>query len=82
MKGIHTNKESHLGLVCKSYLIKYFRWDPKTNTQIIKIRDGTEYEELIGVRRYWKHPFRFDGAYYDITIMELGMFYHSTMREF
>ena len=46
------------------------------------IRDGTKYEEVIGVRREWIHPWR-DAAmrgaiggtppvYYDIAILELG----------
>ena len=38
------------------------------------IRDGTKYEEVIGVRREWVYPWRFDlaSAYYDIAVMELG----------
>ena len=46
------------------------------------IRDGTKYEEVIGVRREWIHPWRsaaIRGAsggtppvYYDIAILELG----------
>ena len=47
------------------------------NTQIVRIRDGTEYEEIIGVKRFWLHPLRGSTctgspAYYDLTIMELG----------
>ena len=53
------------------------------------IRDGTKYEEVIGVRRQWVYPWRTvaeEGSstqgsssigrlpvYYDIAIMELGM---------
>ena len=52
-------------------------FDPQQNTQIVQIRDGTEYQELIGVRRWWVQPWRetnCQGAapYYDLTIMELG----------
>ena len=41
------------------------------------IRDGTKYEEVIGVRREWVYPWRFvddslESAYYDIAVMELG----------
>ena len=60
---------------------KYSRIDPQKNTRVVKIRDGTDDEELIGVRRVWGHPYRskvkFHGSqepvYYDIAIMELGM---------
>jgi hypothetical protein len=40
----------------------------------VTIRDGTKYEEVIGVRREWVYPWRFDlaSAYYDIAVMELG----------
>ena len=46
------------------------------------IRDGTKYEEVIGVRREWIHPWRTAATrgasggtppvYYDIAILELG----------
>ena len=66
-----------------SYLVKttfsfpLSEFDPQQNTQIVQIRDGTEYQELIGVRRWWVQPWRetnCQGAapYYDLTIMELG----------
>ena len=62
-------------------IFKYSRIDPQKNTRVVKIRDGTDDEELIGVRRVWGHPYRskvkFHGSqepvYYDIAIMELGM---------
>ena len=46
----------------------------------IKIREGTEYEEVIGVKRNWIYQYRRtaficgsrDNAYYDIAILELG----------
>ena len=42
----------------------------------VTIRDGTKFEEKIGVRRRWDHPGRahvgFGSAYYDITVLELG----------
>ena len=43
-------------------------------TRSVTIRDGTKYEEVIGVRREWVYPWRFDfaSAYYDIAVMELG----------
>ena len=42
----------------------------------MKIRDGTKYEESIGVKREWSHPWRLSGVtgvYYDIAILELGI---------
>ena len=62
-------------------IFKNSRIDPQKNTRVVKIRDGTDDEELIGVRRVWGHPYRskvkFHGSqepvYYDIAIMELGM---------
>ena len=47
----------------------------KTGTRTIKIRDQTEYEELIGIKREWVHPHRHlynNSLYYDIAILELG----------
>ena len=45
------------------------------------IRDGTEYEEVLGVKREWIFPWRnfandgpHIGVYYDIAILELGMY--------
>ena len=48
--------------------------DLSRSTRVIKIRDGTEYEEMIGVKREWIYPLhKSDGsAYYDVAIMELG----------
>jgi len=45
-------------------------------TRSVTIRDGTKYEEVIGVRREWVYPWRFvddslESAYYDIAVMEL-----------
>ena len=54
-----------------------FPWNPAQQTQAIKIRDGTKYEEIVGVRRYWKHLLRGYTnltIYYDLTLMELGEF--------
>ena len=52
-------------------------FDPQQNTLTVQIRDGTEYQELIGVRRWWVQPWRetnchFAAPYYDLAIMELG----------
>ena len=47
----------------------------KTGTRTIKIREQTEYEELIGIKREWVHPLRHlynNSLYYDIAILELG----------
>ena len=42
----------------------------------VTIRDGTIYQESIGVRRMWIHPQRnvafFGAAYFDIAVLELG----------
>jgi len=51
-------------------------FNPEKNTQTIQIRDGTIYQEVIGVRRWWEQPWRkttchSSTAYYDLTIMEL-----------
>ena len=46
-----------------------------TDTRLIKIREGTNFEELIGVKREWTHPKRYfhqHSPYFDISIMELG----------
>ena len=58
-----------------SYSYSFPPWNPATQTQAIKIRDGTKYEEVVGVRRYWKHLLRGYTnltIYYDLTLMELG----------
>ena len=49
----------------------------RIHTRTILIREETEHEELIGVKRVWLHPLRNTtsygkSAYYDIAIMELG----------
>ena len=70
------------------YIVKLFQiisafpfplsdFDPEKSTQTIQIRDGTIYQELIGVRRWWVQPWRKTtcqsaSPYYDLTIMELG----------
>ena len=63
--------------------------DNERKSRTVTIRDGTKYEEVIGVRRQWVYPWRTvaeEGSstqgsssigrlpvYYDIAIMELGM---------
>jgi hypothetical protein len=52
-------------------------FNPEKHTQTIQIRDGTIYQEVIGVRRWWEQPWRkttchSSTPYYDLTIMELG----------
>ena len=53
-----------------------FRINPQEKRLSVTIRDGTIYQESIGVRRMWTHPKRnvvFDGsAYFDIAVLELG----------
>ena len=53
------------------------RIDEKEYTRTIKIRIGTDHEEKIGIIREWVHRQRkyvkYDGIYYDIAILELGM---------
>ena len=57
---------------------KFFcRFDKRTTTKEITIRLGTDYEEKIGVKREWIHPWRgskksLQPAYYDIVVQELG----------
>merc|ERR1711962_441998 len=48
----------------------------RIHTRTILIREETEHEELIGVKRVWLHPLRDTvsynkSAYYDIAVMEL-----------
>ena len=43
----------------------------------VTIRGGSEYQEKIGVKREWIHPWRqtkktSQPAYYDIVVQELG----------
>ena len=41
-------------------------------TRTINIRDGTDYEEIIEVRRIFQHPlYSYPKLYYDVGIMEL-----------
>ena len=59
-------------------------FNPQIDTQVVQIRDGTIYQELIGVKRVWVHPWRdavcqISSAYYDITIMELGKCFFSNL---
>ena len=56
-------------------------FDPQKNTQVVQIRDGTVYQEVIGVRRLWVQPWRNTNCksasvYYDLAIMELGKIIH------
>ena len=56
-------------------LIFLNRFNLKTGTRTITIRADTEYEELIGIKREWVHPYRHlykNSLYYDIAILELG----------
>ena len=56
--------------------------DNERKSRTVTIRDGTKYEEVIGVRREWIHPWRSAAmrggsgftppVYYDIAILELG----------
>ena len=64
-----------------SIKLTFYRYDPRRSDLSIKIREGTEYEEVIGVKRYWIYQYRKttaricaanDNAYYDIAILELG----------
>lgn len=70
-------------------MIILFRLEPKIHNRVVKIRDGTKDEELIGVRRVWAHPYQAKmkkprhaaiqhPVYYDLAIMELGnlIFFH------
>ena len=73
---------------CQFYFIMSFSgFNPQIETQVVQIRDGTIYQELIGVKRVWVHPWRdavcqISSAYYDITIMELGTIESIANRSF
>ena len=61
----------------KLLILIFSGFNSKIHTQTIKIRDGTKYEEFIGVKRFWTYPHRdstctAQNGYYDLTIMELG----------
>ena len=53
-----------------------FRINPQEKRISVTIRDGTIYQESIGVRRMWIHPQRnvvfYGAAYFDIAVLELG----------
>ena len=62
-----------------NYFFHRFLRDSRTADLSIKIREGTEYEEVIGVKRSWIYQYRKTApacsqgpAYYDIAILELG----------
>ena len=51
------------------------RGGPATRT--INIRDGTDFKEIIEVRRIFQHPlYSYPELYYDVGIMELGRYIH------
>ena len=58
--------------------MKSYRFNPRIETREVIIRVGTKYEEKIGIRRNWIHPWRStkkpqtQPAYYDLVILELG----------
>ena len=63
----------------RSIKLTFYRYDPRRSDLSIKIREGTEYEEVIGVKRSWIYQYRKTApacsqgpAYYDIAILELG----------
>jgi hypothetical protein len=58
-------------------LSRHCRFRPNVNTREAGFRRGTEFEEKIGIKREWIHPWRISKktqqpAYYDIVIQELG----------
>ena len=61
--------------------------DKEKGIRTIKIRDGTEHEEVLGVKREWTFPWRNtvggygSPVYYDIAVLELGTKYlHVILR--
>ena len=64
--------------------------NPKIHNRVVKIRDGTKDEELIGVRRTWAHPYQSKiqkhgiqhPVYYDLAILELGKFLYLHLKCF
>ena len=65
-------------LILNTYhLLYYCRFRPNRDTREVAVRRGTEFEEKIGVKREWIHPWRISKktqqpAYYDIVVQELG----------
>ena len=61
----------------KNHLLYYCRFRPNLHTREVAVRRGREFEEKIGVKREWIHPWRNSKktqqpAYYDIVVQELG----------
>ena len=59
------------------HLFNFLRFDIKKGSREVTIRGGSEYQEKIGVKREWIHPWRqtkktSQPAYYDIVVQELG----------
>ena len=59
------------------YGIYFLRFDIRKGSREVTIRGGSEYQEKIGVKREWIHPWRqtkktSQPAYYDIVVQELG----------